>query len=517
MRNMTIRFTMFALATILFASCYKDLSTEATHELSEIEISSDVERLDIYYGETLVFTPEVKIKGRKASEIQYQWEMTIRPQGDDFELDLGTDKTLEYFVGNSPSSNPYIIRLTVTDKVTGLVRAKSWDAYVSSTLGEGILVAHTSDGGLTSELSLVKAKPITEGYEGSPRYTHDLYAMSNGGPIDGRVTALLPVVRSNLATYNLNHVYIGTETDLIAVNYLDYKEEYRNSALFQFADGVENVPVDHLFNYAKYATGLISNGTLYNCICNSGYLYSKVTYLTKDTPSNIFSNKTLAASKQNHLYLVDTYQGKFLFAAGWQAATNFTDLSVTTPYSVKGSTPMACGMMKSNDGDKCGFLLKTSDGTYYATVISYSNSTTFSSYNVSEVASDIDQAKGFAFCDNTDFFYYYTDRKISVVNTVGKNATARNLSWEPSEKSEKITGLYHYQQGFYGTQGIYGDYEHQLDTHRMQMMIVTHNESTGEGKIYLYSFNLSTGLFGQQANGTYGGFNEITAVTTTLR
>ena len=52
---------------------------------------------------------------------------------------------------------------------------------------------------------------------------------------------------------------------------------------------------------------------------------------------------------------------------------------------------------------------------------------------------------------------------------------------------------------------------------RMQMMIVTHNESTGEGKIYLYSFNLSTGLFGQQANGTYGGFNEITAITTTLR
>ena len=51
----------------------------------------------------------------------------------------------------------------------------------------------------------------------------------------------------------------------------------------------------------------------------------------------------------------------------------------------------------------------------------------------------------------------------------------------------------------------------------MQMMIVTHNESTGEGKIYLYSFNLSTGLFGQQANGTYGGFNEITAITTTLR
>lgn len=516
MRKEDIRFALLAFVSFLIMSCYKDLSTEATESLPDIVITSDMERLDVYYGETLKFTPEVKVKGRKASDIEYKWEMTIRPQGDDFEIELGSEKTLEYFVGNSPSSNPYIIRLTVTDKITGLVRAKSWDTYVSSSLGEGVLVAHTADGGLTTELSLLRARPVSAGYDAAPKYVHNLYSMSNGAPIQGRVNAILPVIRSNMATYNLNHVFIGTETDLIAVNYLDYKEDSRNGALFQFADDIDRVPVDYLFNYAKYWTGLISNGKFYSCICNSGYLYSQAMYYPKDTPADIFSNKTLAASKEDHLYLVDVYQGKFLFSLGWQAPS-FSDLSIVTPYSLKGSTPVACGMMKATDGDKCGFLLKTQDGTYYATVISYVNSATFTNYNISEVAPDIDKAKGFAFCDNTDFFYYYTDREIKVVITAGKNATLRSVSWEPEEKTEKITGLYHYQQGFYGTQGIFGEYEHQLDTHRLQMIITTYDETTGEGKIYLRPFNVSTGLFTMQSNGTYGGFNEITAITPTLR
>ena len=283
--------------------------------------------------------------------------------------------------------------------------------------------------------------------------------------------------------------------------------------------GHDNVKVEHLFNYSKYKTGLISDGNLYDCICNSAYLYSQTVYQNK--PSNIFSKETLAASKMNHLYLVDVHQGKFLFAVGWQIAASFVDAPVSTTYQLKGATPVACGMMKSLDGDKSGFLVKAPDGMYYATTINYDSqgNFTFMNYNLSEIAQDLDQAKGFAFCDNADFFYYFTDREINVIITSGKNATRRPITWEPEDKSEKITGLYHYQQGFYGTQGIWSEaeYEHALDTHRLQLVITTYDESTGEGKIYLRPFNVTTGLFTKQSNGVYGGFKEITAITTTLR
>lgn len=509
-----IRWALFVSALFLAMSCYKDLSTEATQSLPDIEITSELERLDVFYGETLTFTPEVKIKGRKQSDIEYKWEMTITPLDDDFVLELGTEKSLSYFVANTPSSTPYVIRLTVTDKETGLYRSKCWDTYVASSLGEGILVAHTDNGGETSELSLLKAKPVTEGYTAAPRYTHNLFSMSNGAPIQGRVNALVPVVSSNLSTYNLNRVYIGTDTDLIAVDYLDYKEDERNESLFQFKEGKENVKVEHLFNYAEYATGLISDGCYYNCLCLAAYLYSQVPY--HNTPSNIFSKATLAATKSSFggVFLVDVNQGSFFYQQGRLLGTTFSELPVKPTYSMSGATPLACGIMKQ---DKVCFLIKTSDGAYYATVISSDGMTSTSSdYNVSEVAQDIDDAKGFTFCDNADFFYYYTDKAINVVITAGKTATHRVLSWEPDEKEEKITGLYQYQQGWYSTQQI-SDYEHLIDTHRLQMLITTYNESTGEGKIYIRPFNVSTGLFTKQDNGTYGGFNEITALMSTLR
>ena len=50
-----------------------------------------------------------------------------------------------------------------------------------------------------------------------------------------------------------------------------------------------------------------------------------------------------------------------------------------------------------------------------------------------------------------------------------------------------------------------------------QLMIFTYNESTGEGKIYLRPFNVSTGLFTYKDNGVYGGFGRITAAASTFR
>ena len=514
MRNIIARLLLSGLFVALTLSCYKDLSTEATQSLPDIEITSEFERLDVFYGETLTFTPEVRIKGRKASSIEYKWDMTLRPNDDEYALEIGNEKTLSYFVGNTPSSSPYIIRLTVTDKETGLVRSQSWNTFVSSPLGEGILVAHTADGGKTSDLSLLKAKPVTEGYASSPRITHNVFSMSNGGPIEGRVTALCPVVSSNMAAYNLNRIFIGTETDLIAVNYVDYKEDVRNGALFQFAAEGANPKVEAFFNYAGYAHGVISDGKFYNYVCNSSYLYSQVKY--HNTPSEIFSTRTMTAAKysQGNVYLVDVNQGKFYFMMGWMPGGSFQELTVNATYQLKGASPIACGIMKQ---DKAGFLVKTEDGAYYVTTINYSEGQPqASNFKVSDVAKNLDDAKGFAFCDNADFFYYYTDRSINVVIIAGKNVTFRTLTWEPENKNEKITGLYHYQQAWYGTQGKSED-EHLIDTHRLQMIITTYDETTGDGRIYLRPFNVTTGLFTKENNGVYEGFNEITAITPTLR
>lgn len=514
MKKLNIYIIFVFLTLGVLSSCYKDLSTKATISLPDIEISSQEENLNLYYGETFVFTPEVTVEGRNEDELTYKWEMTLTPRNSDFGLEIGNEKTLTYFVGNTPSSTPYFIKLTVTDTKTTLYRSMVWNAYVASSLGEGLLVAHTADNGETTELSLLTAKPITYGYTGNPKTIHNLYTLANGGPIQGRVNSLSTTVETNLSTYNTTRVYIGTNENLISVNYLDYKEDKRNASLFHFYDKT-NVKVEKVFNYASYAKGLLSEGYFYGCICNSDHLYSQIRYMNQ--PSNIITTKTLTTGKiTSNVSLFDESRGKFYYFAGWHTASTFNEMQLSFSYPIVGATSIACGLMKAN---KFGYVIKSTDGNYYATVITSDGmSSDAVHYNISEIASDIADAKGFAFCDNADFFYYYTDRNINAIISAGSSAVKRSLTWSPDSVDEKITDLFQYTQAWYGTQQIsIGQYEHTINTNRLQMVIVTYNEKTKEGKIYLRPYNLSTGLFTMISNGTYGGFNEITAIATTLR
>ena len=124
----------------------------------------------------------------------------------------------------------------------------------------------------------------------------------------------------------------------------------------------------------------------------------------------------------------------------------------------------------------------------------------------------------FALCDNPDMAFMATDSKVASVTVIGGSPVYREINWKPDNKNEVITGIKFYTQGWYGTHGFdYNTYTFPLATNRMQIMIFTYNETTGEGKIYLRPFNVSTGLFTFKDNGVYGGFGRITAVASTFR
>ena len=111
-----------------------------------------------------------------------------------------------------------------------------------------------------------------------------------------------------------------------------------------------------------------------------------------------------------------------------------------------------------------------------------------------------------------------SDSKIASIAVIGGSPIFREINWQPDDKAETITGIKFYTQGWYGAHGFdYTSYTFPLATNRMQIIIFTYNENTGEGKIYLRPFNVSTGLFTYKDNGVYGGFGRITAATTTFR
>ena len=166
-----------------------------------------------------------------------------------------------------------------------------------------------------------------------------------------------------------------------------------------------------------------------------------------------------------------------------------------------------------------GYVVKANTGSYSLSTFDFEeNPTVYSEYSLS--GTDIENAISFAFCDNANLFYYATPDHIYANVVTGDRITTRQVSWSPDSADEKITKIIHYQQAWYGTQLLDtpSEYDFVLPTHQLQMLIVTYNESTGEGKIYLKPFNVNTGLFSMTDEGeVFDGFGEITAIASTPR
>ena len=514
------KYIVLFLCAAVLGACYKDLSTEATFQIPDIEITSESypdDIINIPYGQTLDISVDVKQEGRDADDFSYLWEVDLVAGNSNDRQEIGDGPSVSYQVASSPSDTPYTLTVCVTDLQTGYATYRKWNMYVVSSLGEGLLVAHTRNGGQTSELDLLSCAPVTYGYEGDePLYTRNLYALANNGAvIEGKVNSLTARVASNGAVFNESRIMMAYGDHLCSIDPISYEVDKLDSELFGLSEE-STYNTSLAFNYAAYFSGAIVNGYLYVVICNSDNSYSKASYSMD--PSNIFTPYNLAYAKQDQgiVGVFDEVHSAFFYIYGWQSASGgFTAVEGSTSFSLTGAVCVAAGCLSDSS---LAFVLKAADNTYHLCIV-YKNGNNIDIDDYALDAPEIDKAVSFGFCDNADLFYYATENSIYPVILSGDKATVGNaLTWTPENSEEKITSIRQYQQGWYGTHQ-YGlnDYEFILSTNRSQVIITTYNETTGEGKIYLNPFVVSTGRFTMSDNGVYGGFGEITAICSTLR
>lgn len=501
------------LAVLFCNSCYKDLSTETTTTIPEIVIDGIDKSLEVVFGQNISMTAKVTQEGRSEEDFDYLWEMDILPQNAGNREILSETNHFEMQVSRSPSNIPYIITLTVTDNLTGLKAYEYCKLYVSSSLEEGLIVAYTHDEGKTTELGILSNKHITYGYKNDGyRVTKDLFSIANSAPLKGRVNAIVERVSSNGAVYNETRILVGTDEHLLAIDPLTFKVSEKDGELFN--NMKDNVfKTTSLFNFAAYQSSVIVNGRLYvnpTLVDNS---YTKCAYpLSHD---NVFKpeNLSYAALSQGFLAVFDEDNSKFLNLMGpFAQQAGFSEITSPSEFDIEGAKSIGAGESREQ---RNAFLLKDASGLYHIVIYDRGESS-YTHYNLE--SENLKDAISIAFCDNCDLMYFATKNKIyAVVMSAGK-ATPRTLNWKPDTPSERITSIRQYHQAWYGTRNYSlsgeteGGYPFPLETNRLQMIITTYNESSGEGKIYLRPFNLSTGLFTFKDNGSYGGFGQITAI-----
>lgn len=514
----------------LASSCYKDLSTEATERIPDIVISIDgvtSDTLTYAYGETIAFDPTVSQEGYSDDVFSYSWTIDLTANTSRSRVEIADTKAVEYTIANLPSNTPYFLELTVTNGETGFTQHKYWTLFVTNSLGEGLLVASTRDGGQTSDLDLLCATPVTYGYTSAePRFTRNIYSLANEAPIDGTVRSMISrtstdISGANPSSYNENIIMLALEDHILALDPINYRVKKQDQDLFT-GNPKDGFSASYLSNLASYSTAAIFGGVVYTCMDIIDNCYSKVPY-PYDNPA-VFSeaNFACAIGDQGFACGFDPNHHTFLCLNGMfasQQALSIID-GLTFPFDISSAVSVACGNFRGDVKDI--LFIMNAGGTYYAVVID-TNSGKAESYELN--APNIENATSFAICDNTGVFFYTDGEKIYSTVISGTGATTKALSWTHGA-GERITGLDQYCQAWFGThqysKGVENssessEYPFPLSTHRLQIIITTYNESTGEGKIYLRPFNVSTGMFTFKDNGVYGGFGEITAITSTMR
>ena len=492
-------------------SCYKDLSTEGGEEIPDIVISGLEPEAFVTYGQDVSFSVTVEQQGRDESDFEYLWTMDLLPGQGKNRVEMGEGLSIDLKIAQTPSDIPYMLMFTATDKFTGLSRTEGCRIYVESSLGEGLLVAHTKDGGVTSEFDLLAQQSITYGYTSqAPRYTRGLYALANGEPFPGRVQSVSESIVSEGAAYNVTRFMVGTQDHMYALDPLSFKMSVQDGPLF---NGINESRIDTrmLFNFGGYEAAALINGSFYVCPTLFSSAYSKIPCAAGAvfTPENLAYNPM---REDPGAEVFDSETGNFYFLSGWNAfQSSFNKVSFNTGVNLVGAECLGAGA--ANKGN-CGFLLRDASGQHHI-FINYGEE---SSTHYTLDGDGLDNVVSVAFCDNADVMYYTDGKDIYSVVMTGGRAINNKLTWKPDSADERVTKIIQYRQAWYGLHDYsQNSYEFLLPMHRLQMVIVTYNEKTGEGRIYLRPFNVSTGKFTFKDNGSYGGFGEITAITTTLR
>ena len=233
-----IKFLFIACLWASFStSCYDDKSTERSTTLEDIVIDTTGLGMDlnVKFNHELKVNPKIYVGDEgNTSSLSYKWELSMEAGTDpDNFSEIGTEATLSKTIVNLPSVNPYILVLTVTNRNTELQKQVTWNVYVNNSLGEGLVVADTKDGGLTSDLSWVHCREVAEIYDGEDAVSRNLYSSVNGSNIEGKVTSMCytSVLLISTRSYE-NRLYVGTDKDLFSVDPLTYKAVYSSNELF---------------------------------------------------------------------------------------------------------------------------------------------------------------------------------------------------------------------------------------------------------------------------------------------
>lgn len=500
----------------MISSCHDDLSTLDVKEVPGVAIdTTSMKAFAVHQFDYLVVEPNlVKANGLSESNLSYEWRINLIPGDTAFHV-IGDQKNLNYEVRFKPnvSGKYHLLYYTVTDNATGLEYIMSWPVTVKNNIGEGLVIAETSDG-INTDISHIMHSLVTSDYTGES-VKHNVYSAINGGTIKGlikqmRFTKIFGV-----------DVLLGiTDNSITRINTLDYTLAGKNGELFYSnSSGQRPQALGGIVQGDMYVADGKLTGTYLGASRKFGLPFDFSYTVPEHVAFNGFSYYPLPIRvnfydevNQHFVYLPtimsfgDNKMHPVPAAAG----------GVFDPGAVKNKLNLAAGISSSGDflhllQDKAtgniGLYVLDGGEDKYPDILPPKPK---AFYDLSG-APDIADAKHFVFLDNQRVMYYATDNKIYAMLYSTSTPVFELRYTAPA--GEEITTLQVYRQADYPfrTEGWDPPYN---ATNNKQLIMSTYGT---EGKVYILPMiNAGVGNIDVANIKTFTGFNRITAITTQL-
>ncbi len=498
-KNYIIIFLSVLLLAGFVSSCYDDDSTFATIDVGNVEIdTTGISTLSVYQFDTLVVEPTINVSGVSESDLSYKWRLQLIASIQDTAFAvIGTEKNLEYEMRLAPNQQGYyyFLTLTVTDELHELEYMMAWEISVKNNIGEGLVVATTSDNA-NSDLSLIMAPEVTDGYSKTKIMTGVYSANNSGTTIPGiikqmdatsiyYVNSLLAITDNSVVKVTTSdYCLAGTNDDLFVVS----KDSYTPQALCDAYQG-------YLFidNHQLTSTWF-SNGTKWGLPYDNSYVIPDHIGFNTKSANNVvnFYDESL----QGFVYIQGLYFGTTTMQEHAASTSGtFNPASVSNMENLAAATRTDHGFLHLLRNKTTGDIMLYT----FAGVESGEAPAPEAVYDFSS-APDIDNAKFFVFLDNQDVMFYATDTKIYAALYPTTTPVFEERYTVPS--GEEITTLEVYHQCVTTPT---------LSTDDKMLVMSTYSD---QGKVYLLPYvNIGAANIDTDNIKTFEGFDYITAIT----
>ncbi len=491
MKNVS-KFIIQFMLVMGMGACFEDKGNYDYKELPVVGITNIEEKYGISQFDTLRITPHLILEQGSEGDYDYLWRIWSSSGLSPFTT-MSEKLELEYWVSELPGS--YNINLTVTERSTGLQESYDMSLTVSGIITEGWMVLHEKDG--KTDFDLITDRFFVNRILDKDVRHRNVYEMTHGEPFPGKI------VKLGSFWFPLKHwVYLFTENGGIRLSGGTMQTAADLSSLF--LEGGDNLqPAGYGFIYYWNSQGrgaevLISNGHFYinpwwgstfvEPVCQNGLTYHAAPFVARKMRWSFVS------------VIYDELQARFLQVNSQVMQVNTFPSNSTGVFDVNNMNADMCFLETGFNGYEYAVMKNRTTGEYSLCLLDFTseeNNFAKQQYSMADWPG-VDRAINYAVGARGNVFYYCTSEAVYMSNM--DNKPAKECLTVPAD--EKITSMRLLKPNEHGYLT-----NHPYDS--KVLIVGTWNETTQEGKVYMYYVNETDGVIDMDSMKVFDGFGKI--------